>query len=198
MDDSTPGTTDRNRARDALVAGLTTTAYYAVPDVVSSRAARFWLKTALLGLGMTTMEAMPTTRAGWEEKRTSWREALAGVSSRDGAGDVLDAQPRSDADPDAAVSDPSDAGTAGIDVLPGHEDGLTGRPSASQRAAAVGVAAVLVVVATAGTVAFERWVYRRGQARAAAGVRFAHTRTGVVMGVLAAAGALVPEPSERR
>ncbi|SFK47771.1 hypothetical protein SAMN05216467_3513 [Cellulomonas sp. KH9] len=188
-------TTDRNRARDALVAGLTTAAYYAVPDVVSSRAARFWLKTALLGLGMTTMEGMPTTRADWEAKRTSWREALAGVSSRDGAGD---AHPRSDADPDAAVSDPSDAGTTATDVLPGDGDDVTGRPSASQRAAALGVVAVLVAAGTVGPVAFERWVYRRGEARAAAGVRFPHTRTGVVMGVLAAAGAFIPEPSERR
>ncbi len=180
-------TTDRNRARDALVAGLTTAAYYAVPDAVSSRAARFCLKTALLGLGMTTMEAMPTTRAGWAELRTSWRDAVAGGASREDAGP--------DGDHDAPGSDPSDAGTPATDVLPGDGDDVTGRPSASQRAAAVGVVAVLVAAATVGTVAFERWVYRRGEARAAAGVRFAHTRTGVVMGVLAAAGAFLPGPS---
>ncbi|MBO3095055.1 hypothetical protein [Cellulomonas dongxiuzhuiae] len=60
------------------------------------------------------------------------------------------------------------------------------------------VVAVTVAGSVAATVAFERWVFRRGEARAAAGVRLAHTRTGLVLGALTAAGGLIPEPSEGR
>ncbi len=56
------------------------------------------------------------------------------------------------------------------------------------------VAAVAVVGGAAGMVAAERWIFRRGQARAAAGARWPHTRTGLVMGAVAAGLALVPLP----
>ncbi|WNB84432.1 hypothetical protein [Cellulomonas sp. ATA003] len=46
--------------------------------------------------------------------------------------------------------------------------------------------------------AAERWVFRRGEARAAAGVRLPHTRTGLLLGVLAAGLALVPSPDDAR
>lgn len=57
-------------------------------------------------------------------------------------------------------------------------------------AGAVGAVAVVGVVA--GVVAAERWIFRRGQARSAAGARWPHTRTGLVMGAVAAGLALVP------
>ncbi len=40
-------TPTRARALAALVAGAATTGYYAVPDLLSSRAARGWVKAAL-------------------------------------------------------------------------------------------------------------------------------------------------------
>lgn len=62
------------------------------------------------------------------------------------------------------------------------------------RTAVVAAGAVAVAGSVAGVVALERWIFRRGEARAAAGVRWAHTRTAVVLGVLAAAVTLLPDP----
>lgn len=67
---------------------------------------------------------------------------------------------------------------------------------AQGRAAVVAAGAVAVAGSVAGVVALERWLFRRGEARAAAGVRYAHTRTAVVLGVLAAAITLLPDPDE--
>ncbi|QGQ17966.1 peptidase S9 [Cellulomonas sp. JZ18] len=55
---------------------------------------------------------------------------------------------------------------------------------------AVGVAALATSVA--GTVAFERWVFRRGERLAAAGRPLAHTRAALVLGALSAAVSLIP------
>jgi len=60
--------------------------------------------------------------------------------------------------------------------------------------AALGASALAASVA--GVVVVERWLFRRGEARAAAGVRFAHTRTAVVLGVLAAAVTLLPDADD--
>ena len=40
------------------------------------------------------------------------------------------------------------------------------------------------------TVGVERWLFRRGERRRAEGVRFAHTRQGLVLGALEAVGAV--------
>ena len=44
------------------------------------------------------------------------------------------------------------------------------------------------------TVAAERGVYAFSEKRAARGVRYAHTRTGLVLGAVGAALSLLPEP----
>ncbi|MGJ7440009.1 hypothetical protein [Aquipuribacter sp. MA13-6] len=64
------------------------------------------------------------------------------------------------------------------------------------RGKAVAVLAGVVAVggAIAGVVATERWIFRRGQARAAAGQSWPHTRTGLAIGAVAAGLALVPLP----
>jgi len=166
----TPSTTNpRSRALTALVTGLATAAYYAVPDVVRSRAARGWLKAGCLAAAVAV--SVPTAREGWQEARTAWRDAVA-------EDDTADAPGTADS-PDAPSPD-----------APG--------PVSPARQAALGAAGAAALVASvAATVAGERWVFRRGEALAAAGVPFAHTRTGLVLGAVAAALALVPEPSDR-
>lgn len=64
------------------------------------------------------------------------------------------------------------------------------------RGKVVAVLAGVVAVggAVAGVVATERWVFRRGQAREAAGKSWPHTRAGLVIGAVAAGMALVPLP----
>lgn len=159
-------TTPNARARTALLTGLTTTAYYAVPDVARTRTTRGWLKAACLAVGAA--QTFPTTREGWQELRPTWTDVPDPTT-----GDAEGAASDDDATDDA------------------------GRPSWLGRAAVVGVGVAVIAAGVAGTVAAERWVFRRGEARAAAGVRFAHTRTAVVLGAASALLALLPEPSER-
>lgn len=153
-------TTPTSRAVTAVLTGLTTTAYYAVPDVARTRAARGWLKAACLVAGAAV--AMPTSREGWQELRPTWKDEPDATSSDDAAGDATDGGSR------------------------------------AGRAAVIGVGVALLAAGTAGTVAFERWIYRRGEALAAAGVPFAHTRAALVLGVGSTLLALLPEPADDR
>ncbi|UZN03425.1 hypothetical protein [Cellulomonas sp. S1-8] len=156
-------TVPSSRALTALVTGVATTAYYAVPDVASSRAARGWLKAACAGVIVAA--SAPGGREAWQEMRSSWRDAS----------DAPDTSVLDDAEPDADA---------------------TGSPA---RAAALAVAGVAVIVGSVVlTVAGERWVFRRGEARAAAGVRFAHTRAALVFGALNAAATYFPDAPGRR
>ncbi|QCB95031.1 peptidase S9 [Cellulomonas shaoxiangyii] len=164
-------TTARARTTTALLTGLTTAAYYAVPDVARTRAARGWLKAACVAAGAAV--ALPDARQAWTELQARRRRtALDGI--------------------------PVATENLAQSVLDNAGDG----PARSATARTVVRGAVVVAVAVAGsvavTVAFERWVFRRGEARAAAGVRLAHTRTGLVLGALTAAGGLIPDPSEGR
>ncbi|GIG30461.1 hypothetical protein [Cellulomonas marina] len=68
---------------------------------------------------------------------------------------------------------------------------------ASRKAAGAGAAALLLGGSVALTVAGERWMYRRGERRAAVGVAWAHTRGGVLAGLLAGALALIPADTDR-
>lgn len=58
------------------------------------------------------------------------------------------------------------------------------------------VAAGLAAGSVASVVVAERWIFRRGEARRAAGKPYAHTRAAVVLGLLGGAMTLIPDPSE--
>lgn len=61
---------------------------------------------------------------------------------------------------------------------------------------AVGGAVVAVLAVSAvPLVLLEKWIYRRGEARAAAGRSYAHTRPALVYGALTAAAALLTSPA---
>lgn len=138
----------------ALVAAstfLTTTAYYATPDVIRSRRARAAAKTALLLANVAT--SIPLMRA----ERAARPEA--------GSGDGL--SPRS--------------AWANLEV--------SGRGKA---AAGVGGGAALLAT-TAGITALERWIFRHGEARRAAGKTLPHTGPALVYGALAALVSFVPD-----
>ena len=137
-----------SRALLALVTGVASTGYYAVPDVLASRAARGWARAACLVV--VAAASVPDARAA----RAAWQEAQARGE-----------QPG----------------------LPGLED----LPTAG-RLLLAGAGAVTLLGALRLVVAVERWIHRRGQARAAAGRRLAHTREGLLYGALAAGLALVP------
>lgn len=174
-------TTARARTTTALLTGLTTAAYYAVPDVTSTRATRRWLKAACVAAGAAV--AVPDARQAWTELQAARRRRTAGeVTNFDGT--ALDGIP------------------VATENLAQSVLGDTGDSSAPSAAARTVVRGAVVAAALAGsvavTVAFERWVFRRGEAHAAAGVRLAHTRTGLMLGALTAAAALIPDSSEGR
>ncbi|MCC2321380.1 hypothetical protein [Cellulomonas xiejunii] len=171
-------TNPRSRALNAALTGLATAAYYAVPDVTRSRAARGWLKAACLAAAGAANAVAPANRGGWRELRSTWQDGVA-VDGDPGT----DGTHRTDGSPAGQGVDGS--GVATDDAAP-----------STKTAIAVG-GAVVLAASVALTIAGEKWLFRRAEARAAAGVRFAHTRTGLVLGALSAALALVPEPSER-
>ncbi|HWU06367.1 MAG TPA: hypothetical protein VN520_08290 [Streptomyces sp.] len=67
-----------------------------------------------------------------------------------------------------------------------------------QKVAASGSVAAVVVGAVGLGLVAERWVFSRGQARAATGVRLPHTRAALGYGLLAAGFKLLPTPPEPR
>lgn len=167
-------TTTRKRVLTAVVAGATATAYYAVPDFVPSRTARGWIKAGLLAAGAATTLPDREERA---QLRASWRDAMAARAARRTAD---------------GTADSTDDGTSA--------DGTTTDDSPSSVPVPVVVAAGvgLLAATTVASVAAERWLFRRGEARAAAGVRYPHTRTALVLGGLSLLLGLVPDPDDPR
>ena len=76
------------------------------------------------------------------------------------------------------------------------EDPLDGVTEAEPRELAVLAGAVLGSAVV--TVAVERWLFRRGERRRAAGVRLAHTRQGLALGALEAAATVATLAGEGR
>ncbi|MCC2333962.1 hypothetical protein [Cellulomonas wangsupingiae] len=171
-------TTPKDRARAAVVSGLATTAYYAVPDLLHSRRARGWAKVACLVPVVAV--SLPTSREEWDELRTSARDARAALAAAQDGGTEAAAQ------------------EGGTEAAAQDDEAVRAGSSVRFKVAMGAAAAVALVGSTVATVAAERWVFRRGEARAAAGVRYPHTRTALVLGVLSAAVGLIPEPSESR
>jgi len=76
------------------------------------------------------------------------------------------------------------------------DDPLDGVTEAEPRELAVLAGAVLGSAVV--TVAVERWLFRRGERRRAAGVRLAHTRQGLALGVLEAVATVATLAGEGR
>lgn len=181
------------RVLTALASGLTTTAWYATPDVLTSRTARAWAKAGLVAA--TVAVELPQLRAELASRRAAAAAAPDGRASTErsaSADGSVGAEGTVGADGAGGA-----AGTLGAESDLGGDHVDPSRSRASRvRAVGLGVLVVGVGVgAVAGTVAAERWLFRRGEARAAAGVRFAHTRAAVVLGALTVALSLIPSPS---
>jgi Ca2+/Na+ antiporter len=142
-----------SRAVAAVVTGVGTAAFYATPDVISSRTARGWTKAGLTALAVAA--SMPELRATWA--------------------------------------------TAREPLEPGSESRLSevfrSLPVRS-KAVVVGSVAALLAGSIGGVVIVERWAFRHGQARAAAGKRLPHTGPALLYGALASGLWLLPTPSD--
>lgn len=156
-----------SRARTAAAAGALTFAYYATPDVLPSRLGRGLVKGALVAT----------------------------------IGAITVAQERADK---AAAAESDDERASADDTTEGDDeaswkDALTELPSSRRWAmggAAAGVAVLAVGASIAATVALEKWIFRRGEARAAAGAPLPHTAPAVLFGALAGVLSLVPPPRD--
>lgn len=165
---TTPSAT--SRILSALVSGIGTAAYYATPDVISSRTARAWAKT---GIGvMITAASIPELLAMREDLA---EKKAAGQPERDAAADAA-----------SAGTDSSSAESA--------DESIQGFADLSTRAkvAMGGAFGAVLAVSCIPVVLAEKWAFRHGEARAAAGKPLAHTRPALVYGLLAAALTLVP------
>ncbi|WP_454041719.1 hypothetical protein [Cellulosimicrobium sp. Marseille-Q8652] len=161
------------------IAGSMTLAWYAVPDLVRPRWTRALLKTAV---GVAGAVLTVASTADGREAREAVRTLRSTVKGLDETSDT--------AGPGAPGASP--AGDAGRE-----DNAYVADVGSSRSAVPPGVLALGAVGGVAASVALvvaaERWVYRRGEALRARGVRLPHTRVGLAMGAVAVALA-VAEP----
>lgn len=180
----------RGAVVNAVVNGVVTGIWYSLPDAVSSRPARGWLKVAVLVGG--SLSIAYATRAS--------QAADAHTDGITDGGDNVDADGSVD---DGGNPSGTEADLGGVSALMATEPvidaealGLGG--GSPNRARQVGVAGVVVAaLIVAGTVAGERAIHRWGERLTARGVRGAHTRIGLVAGVLTGVGTWLSERSLR-
>lgn len=175
-------------ARAGVVNGLTTAAWYTVPDLVERRSTRALLKTVC---GVAGCVVLLRTVDG--------RQAIDGVRK------VRDAVRDAGREPDPAGVGPYDGFAADVDrahVGPGASDGTApdltpvGITTTGKVAIAVGAAVVVGATAALGVVG-EKAAYRWGERMRARGVRAPHLRVGLVLGAASALlGGLNPPPLE--
>lgn len=190
----TPAARRRVDATSVAITGLTTLAWYAVPDVVGPRWARAVAKAGVLagglGLGIALTAEGRSAVDGMREVRDEVRDLrhAADEAPEDGGRDGAEpADGPDDHDHDRDRDDnvlAADVALDGADPLP---DPVV--------AGSVTVGAIALGVAVA--VATEKLAYRRGERWRAQGRRLPHTRVGLVLGVLAAAATAL-DPSAAR
>lgn len=155
--------------RTVAIAGLSTVAWYAVPDVVRPRWARALAKTAVataaVVLTFTSTTEGTEAREGLRSLRDAAREADADGADATPGTTTADGAPRED-NTWATADDDTTPVPAGVAV--------------AGTAAGLALATTLVVVG-------EKWVYRRGERLRDRGVRLPHTRVGLAVGALAVA-----------
>lgn len=181
----TPAALRRVDARSVAITGLTTLAWYAVPDLVRPRWARALAKAGVLaggvGLGVALTAEGRSAVDGMREVRDELRDLRDADESaaQDGEGAAQGTE-RGDRDDNVLAAD---VALDDADRLPD--------PAVAGTVAA-GALALAVTIAVAG----EKWAYRRGERWRAQGRRLPHTRVGLILGALAAvATALDPSIS---
>jgi hypothetical protein len=161
-------------AKTGVVYGLTTAAWYTVPDIAQRRGTRALLKTAC---GIAGMAVLLRTDEG--------RQAIEGVRSlRDAVRDA------------AAETDPADSASLGDDAARDVAQGLDSDEvpdnpvhgltpveiSPAGKAAIASGAAVVLGITTVLAVVGEKAAYRWGERMRARGVRAPHLRVGLTIG----------------
>lgn len=167
----------------AVITGLTTLGWYAVPDLVRPRWGRALAKVGVAAAGVGVgLLATAEGRAAREGLRalTAPEESAA-----PGAAEQPTGQPAEQSAEQPAEQHGDENGTPAPDDEPASQvdPRLAG-------AAVVGVLGVMTVVAVAG----EKWAYRRGEKWRAKGLALPHTRVGLIVGALAAGATLLEPP----
>ena len=175
---------DPKKRLGAAVGVAAATAWYGLPDVVRCRGARAVIKAGLLA-------AVGVAAA------TAWY-GLPDVVRCRGARAVIKAGLLAAVMWSATAQMPP---AAPVPPYPDEESDCDGTPAPKGDDPLEGVTEAapgeLALLAGAGigtvclTVAVEKWLFRRGERRRAAGVRLAHTRQGLVIGALTGAASAV-------
>lgn len=152
-------------AVDAVVNGVLTGSWYALPDVVASRRARGSLKVAVIVGG-----------AAWAARAVRAAQAADGDTADAGAERGGNA-PAAEAVPTTLVARMGTEPAIDAQAL-----GLGGNPPNGVRPVRMAASVALVVLSVVGTVVGERAIYRWGERLTARGVRYAHTRIGLAAG----------------
>ncbi|AWH91217.1 hypothetical protein A6035_02465 [Dietzia lutea] len=182
-------------AVDAATSGAVIGVWYSLPDVVTSRRARGWIKAGLLLANGAV--------AGWATRGDD-DDNDDNDDDNNNDGDL--GAHHVDASADRGNAPESEVDLSGLAelavVAPVIDAEALGLSSARPGRLSVVRAAVvaLAVLGTLGSVAAERAIHQWGERRAARGVRGAHTRIGVAAGIATAATiwALEREPRPGR
>lgn len=175
----------RGKPVDAVVNGVVTGIWYSLPDVVASRPVRGALKVAVLIGGSLSMAHAARASQADEADTADTADTV------DDGGSV----PATEADLTAVAALMATEPVIDADAL-----GLGGGRSArAGRIRVVGV--VLAAASVVGAVVGERAIHRWGERLTTRGVRGAHTRIGMVAGLVTGVGTWalarsVPTPSE--
>lgn len=148
-------------AGDAVLNGVLTGVWYALPDVVASRRARGWLKVAVIVVG-----------AAWAARAAR----AADGDTPDGA-EACGKAAAAEAVPTALV-----ARMATAPVINAQALGLGDTPPNWTRPVRAVAGMALAALGVVTSVAGERAIHRWGERLTARGVRYAHTRIGLVAG----------------
>lgn len=158
----------------AGITGVCTAGYYAVPDFINSKIARFAVKSAL-------MATQVVAYIHAEKYETN-------ITTPDIGQDVaqwLEAAGESDGEIDDDQVDPADDSSDQLhsDESANNDEGIS---SPLPLAAAIAVVAGGIGLGILG----EKWLYRRAERRRTEGVAYPHTKQGVIIGLLNAAATL--------
>lgn len=167
--------------RSVAITGLTTMAWYAVPDVVGPRWGRALAKVGVLAGGVALGVAATSEGRSALDGVRQVRDELRDLRAADDAGDA--------GEPGSPTGTAADGGDRDDNVL--ADGALAGADPVPDPVVAGAAAAGVVALATTVAVLGEKWAYRRGERWRQRGVRLPHTRVGLVLGVLAAAATAV-------
>ncbi|MDO5672703.1 MAG: hypothetical protein Q4G30_07595 [Actinomycetaceae bacterium] len=190
--------------------GVGTTVWYALPDYVSSRKGRTWIKSGLIFGLLASVGALAVR--GLHQVYEASKPPLTTDSSIDSGHDAVDWQSVEDTSMEASGTTSLRSTTlvnsitsSSIGVSEGEHLFLDGECDCEDcdsedsqpmpPAVFLPLLAGFIAASVAATVVIEKWLFRRGERRRLAGVKHAHLRQALPLGLLGALAAYIDPPT---